>query len=66
MLFFNFFHRKIDVPDPSRGVSAIEIEFVVENCQSGSVNVTDIMLQGGTIATMWTGHPSEMRWSLDG
>lgn len=63
---FKLVNKMLEVPDASRGVSAIEVEFVMENCEAGSVNVTDIMLQGGTISTVWTGHPSEMRWSLDG
>jgi hypothetical protein len=65
-MFFNLINKTIEVQNADKGVSAIEIEFVMENCQSGQVNVTDIMLQGGTIATIWTGHPSETRWSLDG
>lgn len=46
-------------------VKAIEVKFVVEDA-IGEVVITDIMLQGGTIATVWTGHPSEIRWSFDG
>lgn len=29
------------------------------------IHVTDIMLQGGTVATSWVGHVSEIRWSFD-
>lgn len=66
MSFFTLVNKKIDVKDPYKGVAAIEVEFVVDNCRKGTVNVTDVMLQGGTISTIWTGHPSEVRWSLDG
>lgn len=65
-MYFNLINQAIEVKNPDRGVAAIEVEFVMENCRSGQINVTDIMLQGGTIATMWAGHPSETRWSLDG
>ncbi|ATA61146.1 hypothetical protein GS458_2710 [Geobacillus stearothermophilus] len=65
-MMFQLVNQVIEVKNSDRGVSAIEIEFVMENCQSGQINVTDIMLQSGSIATLWKGHPSETRWSLDG
>lgn len=46
-------------------IKEIEVKFIVEDAEI-TIYLTDIMLQGGTIATMWTGHPSEIRWSFDG
>lgn len=28
--------------------------------------ITDILLQAGSVATGWVGHPCEMKWTLDG
>lgn len=65
-MFFDLKNQSLQPDNSYRGVAAIEVELVMDNCTSGSVNVTDIMLQGGTISTIWAGHPSEVRWSLDG
>lgn len=35
------------------------------NC-AGTLYITDILLQPGTVATGWVGHPCEMKWVLDG
>jgi len=35
------------------------------NC-TGTLYVTDILLQPGSVATGWVGHPCEMKWVLDG
>ena len=32
----------------------------------GDFYITDILLQGGPVAMGWVGHPSEIRWTLDG
>jgi len=45
-------------------VTKVEVNLVVYNA-SGTVNITDIMMQGGTLATLWTGHPSELEWSFN-
>lgn len=50
--------------DSSKKVSSIEVTLEVREC-SGSINITDVMLQGGPIVTIWTGHPSELRWQHD-
>lgn len=31
---------------------------------TGTIFITDIMLQGGSIPTEWNGHPSEIRWVM--
>ena len=51
-------------PKGGKKISSIKIELEVTDC-TGAVKVTDIMLQSGEIATLWVGHPSEIRWSLD-
>ena len=33
---------------------------------SGEVFFTDMLLQGGSVATGWIGHVSEIKWTLDG
>lgn len=35
------------------------------NPDAPAVYFTDVMLQGGTAATSWVGHVSEIRWSFD-
>ncbi|WP_245543923.1 hypothetical protein [Mahella australiensis] len=42
----------------------ITLKVVVRDA-AGTVKITDIMLQGGSMATTWVGHPSEIRWSFD-
>lgn len=31
-----------------------------------TIYVTDLLLQPGSVATGWVGHPCEMKWVLDG
>ncbi|AEE98020.1 hypothetical protein Mahau_2898 [Mahella australiensis 50-1 BON] len=45
-------------------VCKITLKVVVRDA-AGTVKITDIMLQGGSMATTWVGHPSEIRWSFD-
>lgn len=46
-------------------LKSITVRIFINNC-TGSLYVTDIFLQGGSVATGWVGHPCEIRWSLDG
>jgi len=57
--------HKVFTFTPRGKVKEIEVKFIVEDFEV-VLYLTDIMLQGGTIATMWTGHPSEIKWSFDG
>lgn len=57
--------HKIYTFTPQGKVKEIEVKFIVEDAEV-TIYLTDIMLQGGAIATMWTGHPSEIKWSFDG
>lgn len=51
-------------PENSERVEGIKVKFIVEDIK-GKICVTDIMLQGGSVATTWVGHPSEIKWSFD-
>lgn len=44
---------------------SITIRLFVADC-TGTVYFTDMLLQGGSIATGWVGHVSEIQWTLDG
>ena len=35
-------------------------------CVTGTIHITDMLLQGGSIATGWVGHVSEIKWTEDG
>ncbi|MDC3413954.1 hypothetical protein [Terrihalobacillus insolitus] len=70
---FQVVYKKIEI-DTSRKVDYMEV--VLESTDAGkaadstdtttpAVYFTDIMLQGGTVATSWVGHVSEIRWSFD-
>ena len=46
-------------------IKALTIRIYVSDC-TGTVFFTDMLLQGGSIATGWTPHVSEIKWALDG
>jgi hypothetical protein len=46
-------------------LKSITVRIFISNC-TGRILVTDILLQGGSAATGWVPHPSEIRYSLDG
>lgn len=46
-------------------VTAIKITLVMDKA-TGNVNITDLMLQGGSIGTQWEPHPAEKKWTVDG
>lgn len=62
---FDEFNKTIEKKNMSKGISSIEIK-VVANDTQGEINITDLMLQGGSSTTTWAYHPSEIRWSHDG
>lgn len=45
-------------------VSKIDVRLCMEDA-AGIVNITDVMLQGGWLATIWSGHTSEIRFSFE-
>jgi hypothetical protein len=46
-------------------LKSITVRVCVTDC-TGAVYITDMLLQGGSIATGWVGHVSEILWTLDG
>lgn len=58
------FAKKIQPERASSRIKKIKIRLVVSDC-TGIIKATDIMLQGGSTATRWIGHPSEIKWSFD-
>ncbi|WP_033829090.1 hypothetical protein [Bacillus andreraoultii] len=70
---FQILSRQINV-DTSRKVDYVQIQLVANdagktphstNTDEPAIYITDIMFQGGTVATSWVGHVSEIRWSFD-
>ena len=45
-------------------VAKIDVRLCAEDT-AGNVNMTDVMLQGGVLATIWSGHTSEIRFSFE-
>lgn len=48
----------------SKNIEKIDVRLLVRDA-TGKVNLTDIMLQGGQVASIWTGHPAEIPWTTD-
>ena len=46
-------------------LKSITVRVCMTDCP-GTVFITDMLLQGGSIATGWVGHVSEILWTLDG
>ena len=42
----------------------LTVRVVVQDC-TGTVRFTDVMLQGGLVATAWVSHVSEQRYTFD-
>ena len=45
-------------------VKKLTVRVVVQDC-TGTVRFTDVMLQGGSLATAWVSHVSEQRYTFD-
>ncbi|MCI2061738.1 MAG: hypothetical protein LKJ83_03090 [Eubacteriaceae bacterium] len=61
----SFTHTAKAVSAQNGRVKKICIRICVTDC-AGDVYITDMLLQGGSIATGWTGHVSEIQWTEDG
>lgn len=70
---FQVIQKKIET-DYSRKVDYIQVSLVADdvgqrvdpdNYEAPAIYFTDIMFQGGSVATSWVGHVSEIRWSFD-
>lgn len=63
MSSFTQFNKKF-AADGSKRVAEIQVK-LVSSASSGTVGITDVMLQRGAISTEWSGHPSEIKWTLN-
>lgn len=62
---FQHIAQKIQPSGYFSRVKSITIRLCVTDC-TGDVYFTDILLQGGSVATGWVGHVCEIQWTLDG
>jgi len=60
----SFFESYLQSVSPTKKVEKIEVRLCLEDA-SGQVNVADIVLQGGGLATLWNGHAAELRFSFE-
>lgn len=58
-------HMNVFDTKGTKRISDIEVRLLLSDAD-GYVNITDLVLQGGSIGTAWTAHPSEIRWSFEG
>lgn len=66
MVYFSRTSAKITPENSgSSRLKSITVRVCVTDC-TGEFYITDILLQGGSVAIGWVGHPSEIRWTLDG
>lgn len=63
---FSIINKLIEIEQTSKEIESVEVALIADGLQDGEVNITDIMLQGGKISTIWAYHPTEIRWSHDG
>ena len=61
----SFTHTAQAVNPQGERIKHITISVCVTDC-TGTIYITDMLLQGGSIATGWVGHVSEIRWTEDG
>jgi hypothetical protein len=61
----SFTHVAQSVAPQNGRVKKMRIRVLVNDC-TGTINITDMLLQGGSIATGWVGHVSEIKWTQDG
>ncbi|MDP3058846.1 MAG: hypothetical protein Q8N36_05270 [bacterium] len=45
-------------------VARMDVRLCMEDV-AGTINMADVMLQGGVLATLWIGHASEIRFSFE-
>ena len=64
-----YFSRTIEKITPenfsSERLKSVTVRICITDC-TGEFYITDILLQGGPVAMGRVGHPSELRWTLDG
>ena len=62
MVFFTQIAHGISA---SKKIKSVTVRLFISDC-TGTVYFTALFLQGGSIATGWAGHVSEIKWTLDG
>ena len=65
MVYFTKTQAKVTPEHYGGRIKSITVRICITNC-TGTLYVTDILLQAGAVATGWVGHPCEMKWTLDG
>lgn len=50
--------------DTSKKVIQMKVKLKIKDC-TGTVGVTDVMLQRGVISTEWAAHPAEIKWTAN-
>lgn len=65
MAYFSRTAAKITPENSGERIKSVTIRICITDCM-GDFYITDILLQGGPVAMGWVGHPSELRWTLDG
>ena len=63
MMFFQQIARDAS-PKRTDRIRSITIRVCVTDC-AGAVYITDLMLQGGSVATGWIGHVNEIKYTID-
>ena len=59
------YSKKVSHMDVVLEINDVGKDPLSESTTEPAIHITDIMLQGGTVATSWVGHVSEIRWSFD-
>ena len=65
MAYLSSTSARIASENYSTRVKSIMVRVCITNC-TGTLYITDIRLQAGSVVTGWVGHPCEMKWTLDG
>ncbi len=61
----SFTHVHKDISPQYGRVAKIKVRVFVNDC-TGTVYITDMNLQDGSLASGWVGHVSEIEWTQDG
>ena len=65
MAYLSSTSARIAPENYSSRVKSITVRVCITNC-TGTLYITDILLQAGSVVTGWVGNPCEMKWTLDG
>lgn len=62
-MYFTTYNDSVS-SDTSKQILSVTVKLVTKDC-TGEINITDVMLQGGKVSTLWSAHPSEIKWSVE-